>query len=160
MAKRQKLQHPQQHARLPPFQQSGQSHTQHWNGAPTHQVNNSQPPMPTVANHHQYAKPRGPPGGPGRYPPSGAGAGGGYYQDRGGQSGAYSSGQYPTQGRGPPPYPGNSAPPSGPRGNGGGGYVAPPPSYSQSGQYGVSSGRGSNPTGGGNRSQQYGWQQQ
>ncbi|EYU31006.1 hypothetical protein ABFS82_08G225800 [Erythranthe guttata] len=159
IAKRQKLQHPQQHARLPPIQNGGQNPS-HWTG-PANQINNSQPPIPS---HHQYGgKPRGPPGGgPGRYPPGGAS--GGYYQDRGGQgqsqsqsqSGAYSSGPYPSQGRGPPPYPGNSAPSNGPRGTGGG-YVAPP-NYTQSGQYGVSGGRGQNPPGG-NRNQQYGWQQ-
>ncbi|KAL8472119.1 hypothetical protein ACS0TY_028735 [Phlomoides rotata] len=142
IAKRQKLQHPQQHARLPPIQQTGQPHRQHWNG--------SQPAM-TGAPGHQYGKPRGPAGGPSRYPP--AGAAGGYYQDRGG----YGSGPYPSQGRGAPPYPGNSAPSNGPRGAGGG--YGPPPNYSQSGQYGASGGgRGSNPMGG-NRNQQYNWQQ-
>ncbi|XP_075510372.1 cyclin-dependent kinase C-1-like isoform X1 [Primulina tabacum] len=152
VAKRQKLQHPQQHTRLPPIQQTGQPHAQHWAG-PGHPTNNSQPPLPAVPSHNQYAKPRGPPGGPNRYPQSGAT--GSYYQDRGGQSGAYNSGQYPTHGRGPP-YAGNSAPPNGPQGASGG-YGAPP-NYPQSGQYGVSGGRGSNPMGG-NRNQQYGWQQ-
>ncbi|KAL0448771.1 UNVERIFIED_CONTAM: Cyclin-dependent kinase C-2 [Sesamum latifolium] len=66
-----------------------------------------------------------------RYPPGGAA--GGYYQDRGGQSGGYNSGPFPPQGRGPPLYPGNSAPSNAPRA---------PPNYSQSGQYGVSGGRG------------------
>ncbi|XP_042022664.1 cyclin-dependent kinase C-1-like isoform X2 [Salvia splendens] len=154
IAKRQKLQHPQQHARLPPIQQSGQSHQQHWNG-PGHQMNNnSQMAMSGAPSHHQYGKPRGPPAGPSRYPPGGAGGGGGgYYQDRGGQSGGYSSAPFPSQGRGPPPYPGNTAPSNGPRGAAGG-YGAPP-NYSQSGQY---NGRGQNPMGG-NRNQQYGWQQ-
>ncbi|GFQ03770.1 cyclin-dependent kinase c-1 [Phtheirospermum japonicum] len=162
IAKRQKLQHPQQHARLPPIQQTGQTHSQHWNNNPSHQINNPQPPMPGVTSHHQYGKPRGQPGGgPTRYPPGGApAASGGYYQDRGGQSsgGGYNSGPYPSQGRGPPPYPGNNAPPNnGPRGNAGG-YGAPP-NYSQSGQYGGSGGgRGQNlPSG--SRNQQYGWQQ-
>lgn len=150
IAKRQKLQHPQQHARLPPIQQTGQPH---WNGS-GHQINNSQPAM--TGPGHQYGKPRGPAGGPSRYPP--AGAAGGYYQDRGGQSGGYSSGPYPSQGRGPPPYPGNSGPSNGPRGAGGG-YGAPP-NYSQTGgQYGASgAGRGSNQMGG-NRNQPYNWQQ-
>lgn len=161
IAKRQKLQHPQQHARLPPIQQSGQSHQQHWNGT-GHQMNNSQMAMTGGPSHHQYVKPRGPPAGASRYPPGGAA--GGYYQDRGGQSGGYSSGPYPSQGRGPPPYPGSTAPSNAPRGAGAaGGYGAPPPpppNYSQSNQYGgVSGGRGPNSMGGGNRNQQYGWQQ-
>ncbi|KAL0290056.1 UNVERIFIED_CONTAM: Cyclin-dependent kinase C-1 [Sesamum calycinum] len=62
LAKRQKLQHPQQHARLPPIQ-TGQPHPQHWNG-PGQQMGNSQPPLPGVPSHHQYGKPRGPPGDP------------------------------------------------------------------------------------------------
>ncbi|KAG6392754.1 hypothetical protein SASPL_146980 [Salvia splendens] len=147
-AKRQKVQHPQQHARLPPIQQSGQSHPQHWNGSGHQMNNNSQMPMNGAPSHQQYVKPRGPPAGPSRYPPGGAGGGGGYYQDRGG----YSSAPFPSQGRGPPPYPGNTAPSNGPRGTAGG-YGAPPNS-SQSGQYG---GRGQNPMGG-SRNQQYGWQ--
>ncbi|KAL3835002.1 hypothetical protein ACJIZ3_009738 [Penstemon smallii] len=152
-AKRQKLQHPQQHARLPPIQQTGQAHPQHWN-APSHPLNNSQPPMPSVPSHQLYGKARGPPGGPNRYPPSGTS--GGYYQDRGGQSGGYNSAPYPPQGRGPP-YPGNNAPSNGPRGAGAAaGFGAP--NYPQSSQYGVSGGRGSNPLGG-NRNQQYNWQQ-
>ncbi|KAK4489161.1 hypothetical protein RD792_004955 [Penstemon davidsonii] len=152
-AKRQKLQHPQQHARLPPIQQTGQAHPQHWN-APSHPLNNSQPPMPSLPSHQLYGKARGPPGGPNRYPPSGTS--GGYYQDRGGQSGGYNSAPYPPQGRGPP-YPGNNAPSNGPRGAGAAaGFGAP--NYPQSSQYGVSGGRGSNPLGG-NRNQQYNWQQ-
>ncbi|XP_052196226.1 cyclin-dependent kinase C-1 [Diospyros lotus] len=155
MAKRQKLQHPQQHARLPPIQQTGQPHPQHWSG-PNHSINNSQAPVPGGPGHHHYGKPRGPPGGPSRYPPSGN-PGGGYYPDRGGQSG-YSSGSYPAQGRAPP-YPGSSAPAPGPRGASGG-YGVGPPNYSQGGQYG-SSGAGRAPPNpmGTNRNQQYGWQQ-
>lgn len=150
MAKRQKLQHPQQHSRLPPIQQSGQSHSQHW-GGPNHQT---QPAISAGAGHHQYGKPRGP-GGQNRYPPGGN-PGGGYYQDRGAQGGGYSSGTYPPQGRAPP-YPGSGVASSGPRGPSGGYGV--PPSYSQSGQYGGSgAGRGSNQMSG-NRNQQYGWQQ-
>ncbi|MCE0481813.1 Cyclin-dependent kinase C-1 [Datura stramonium] len=153
MAKRQKLQHPQQHSRLPPIQQPGQGHSQHW-GGPNHQMSNSQPAVSAGAGHHQYGKPRGP-GGPNRYPPGGN-PGGGYYQDRGAQGGGYSSGAYPSQGRAPP-YPGSGVASSGPRGPSSGYGV--PPSYSQSGQYGGSgAGRGSNQMSG-NRSQQYGWQQ-
>ncbi|KAL6552163.1 hypothetical protein OROGR_008317 [Orobanche gracilis] len=168
IAKRQKLQHPQQHARLPPIQQTGQTHPQHWNN-PSHQINNPQPPMPGVTSHHQYGKHRGPPGGGGpssRYPPGGVPAASSvYYQDRGGQSGGgYSNnnGPYPSQGRAPPPYPGNSAPSnSAPRGNavGYGAPPAPPSNYSQSNQYGASGGRGGQNAPGGNRNQQYGWQQ-
>ncbi|XP_075474287.1 cyclin-dependent kinase C-1-like isoform X3 [Primulina tabacum] len=153
IAKRQKLQHPQQHTRLPPIQQTGQPHAQHWAG-PGHPMNNSQTPLPAVPSHNQYGKSRGPPGGPNKYPQSGVT--GSYYQDRGGQTGAYNSGPYPTQGRGVQ-YAGNSAPPNGPQGASGG-YGAPP-NYPQSGQYGVSGGRGPNPMGG-NRNQQFGWQQQ
>ncbi|KZV53754.1 cyclin-dependent kinase C-1-like [Dorcoceras hygrometricum] len=152
IAKRQKLQHPQQHTRLPPIQQTVQSHAQHWAG-PGHHMNNSQPPLPAVPSHNQYGKPRGPSGGPHRHPQSGVT--GSYYQERGGQSGAYNSGSYPPHGRGPP-YTGNSAPPNGPQGASGG--YGPPPNYPQSGQYGVSGGRGPNQMGG-NRNQQYGWQQ-
>lgn len=150
MAKRQKLQHPQQHSRLPPIQQSGQPHPQHWTG-PNHPMNNLQPSLPTGPSHHQYGKPHGPPGVPARYPPSGNP--GGYYQDRGGQTGGYNSGQYPPQGQGAP-YPGAS---NGPRGASGG-YGAP--NYPPSGQYGAG-GRGPNPVGSNrNPNQQYGWQQQ
>ncbi|XP_059308110.1 cyclin-dependent kinase C-1 isoform X3 [Lycium ferocissimum] len=148
MAKRHKLQHPQQHSRLPPIQQSGQGHSQHWGG------HNSQPAISAGAGHHQYGKPHGP-GGPNRYPPGGN-PGGGYYQDRGAQGVGYSSGAYPPQGRAPP-YPGSGVASSGPRGPSGG--YGGPPNYSQSGQYGGSgAGRGSNQMSG-NRNQQYGWQQ-
>ncbi|PHT35660.1 Cyclin-dependent kinase C-2 [Capsicum baccatum] len=136
IAKRHKLQHPQQHSRLPPIQQPG--HSQHW-GGPNHQMSNSQPAISAGAG-HQYGKPRGP-GGSNRYP-SGGNPGGGYYQDRGAQGGGYRSGAYPPQGRAPP-YPGSGVASSGPRGPTGG-YGAPP-NYSQSGQYGGSgAGRGSN----------------
>ncbi|KAA8546812.1 hypothetical protein F0562_003264 [Nyssa sinensis] len=157
LAKRQKLQHPQQHARLPPIQQTGQAPPPHWTG-PHNPMNNSQPLVSAGPGHHQYGKqPRGPPGGPNRYPPSGNPSGG-YYPDRGGQGGGYSGGPYPTQGRGGPPYPGGAMPAPGPRGTTGG-YGVGPPNYSQSSQYGGSAaGRGSNPMGG-NRNQQYGWQQ-
>ncbi|KAG5529468.1 hypothetical protein RHGRI_030005 [Rhododendron griersonianum] len=144
MAKRQKLQHPQQHTRLPPIQQTGQSHPPpHWAG-PT---NSYPPPVSSGPTHHQYGKPRGPPGGgPSRYPPSGNPSGG-YYPDRGSQGGGYTTGSYPPQGRGQP-YPGGAS-----------GYAAGPPNYSQGGQYGGSgTSRGPNPIGG-NRTQQYGWPQ-
>lgn len=114
MAKRHKLQHPQQHSRLPPIQQPG--HSQHWGGS-THQMSNSQPAISAGAGHHQFGKPRGT-GGSNRYPPGGN-PGGGYYQDRGAQGGGYSSGAYPPQGRAPP-FPGSGLAPSGPRGPSGG----------------------------------------
>lgn len=156
MAKRQKLQHPQQHARLPPIQQTGQTHPLHWSGP--NPMNNSQAPVSAGPSHHHYGKPRGPPGGLNRYPASGNPSGG-YYPDRGGQGGGYSSGSYPPQGRGPP-YPGSSVPATGgPRGAPPSGYGVGAPNYSQGGQYGGSvAGRGQNPMGG-NRNQQYGWQQ-
>ncbi|XP_059641472.1 cyclin-dependent kinase C-1-like isoform X2 [Cornus florida] len=156
MAKRQKLPHPQQHARLPPIQQSGQANPAPWTG-PNHPVNNSQPPMSAGPTHHHYGKSRGPPpGGPNMYPPGGNPSGG-YYQDRGGQGGGYSGGSYPPQGRGPP-YPSGGMPATGPRGATSN-YGVGPPNYPQSGQYGGSgAGRGPNPMGS-NRNQQYGWQQ-
>ncbi|KAK3020966.1 hypothetical protein RJ639_046953 [Escallonia herrerae] len=142
MAKRQKLQHPQQHSRLPPIQQTGQAHPPQWAG-PNHPMNSSQPPLSNGPSHHQYGKPRGP-GGPNRYPPSGNPSGG-YYPDRGGQGGGFSGGPYPPQGRAPP--------------GASGGYGAGPSNYPQGGQYGGSSAaRGPNPMAG-NRNQQYGWQQ-
>ncbi|GAA0142271.1 non-receptor serine/threonine protein kinase [Lithospermum erythrorhizon] len=143
MAKKQKLQHPQQHARLPPIQPPGQSHQQRW-GGPNHSMNNSHPPLTSGPNHHQYGKPRGV-SGPNRYPPSGN-PGGGYYQDTGGQGGYNAGGPYPPAGRGAP-YPASAASAGGPRGVTGA-YAAPPPNYPQGGQYGGSS-----------RNQQYGWQQ-
>lgn len=153
MAKRQKLQHPQQHTRLPPIQ-PGQAHPQHW-GGPNNPMNNAQATISAGPSNHQYGKSRGPAGGQGRYPPGGNPSGG-YYQDRGGQGGNYSSGPYPPQGRAPP-YPASGVANSGPRGASGGYGV--PPNYSQSGQYGGSNtGRGPNQMGG-NRNQQYGWHQ-
>ncbi|XP_041008740.1 cyclin-dependent kinase C-1-like isoform X1 [Juglans microcarpa x Juglans regia] len=156
-AKRQKLQHPQQHARLPPIQQhTGQAHPSHWHG-PNHPINNAQPPVSTGPSHNQYGRPRGPPGGPNRYPPSANQSGGGYNQNRGAQVGSYSGGPYPSQGRGPP-YGGSGMPAPSQRGAASG-YGVGPPNYSQSGQFGGSAGgRGPNPLGG-NRNQQYGWQQ-
>ncbi|XP_034691934.1 cyclin-dependent kinase C-1-like [Vitis riparia] len=153
-AKRQKLQHPQQHARLPPIQHSGRAHPQHWHG-PNHPTNNSQPTVPAGPSHHQYGRPHGLPGGPNRYPSSGN-PNGGYNPNHGGQVGGYSSAPYPPQGRGQP-Y-GSGVPSTGPRGATSG-YGVGPPNYSQSSQYGgAAAGRGPNPMGV-NRNQQYGWQQ-
>jgi cyclin-dependent kinase 12/13 len=148
-AKRQKLQHPQQHSRLPPIQ----SHP------PLHWPNNAPAPVSTGLGHH-YVKPHGGPsgGGPNRYPPSANQNGGGGTSYNQNQVGGYNSGPYPPQGRAPP-YAAGSAAPAGPRGPSSG-YPAGPPNYSQSGQYGGSSGgRGPNQMGG-NRNQPYGWQQQ
>ncbi|KAI4305863.1 hypothetical protein L6164_029199 [Bauhinia variegata] len=154
-AKRQKMQHPQQHGRLPPIQQSGQPHGQMRPG-PNQPI---QPPVGAGPSHH-YGKPRGPSGGPGRYPPGGNPGGGYNHPNRGGQGGGggYGSGPYPPQGRGAP-YGSNGMPGAGPRGGGGGGYGVGAPNYGQGGPYGGSAaGRGSNMMGG-NRNQQYGWQQ-
>ncbi|KAA3469571.1 Cyclin-dependent kinase C-1 [Gossypium australe] len=156
-AKRQKLQHPQPHARLPPIQQSGQAHAQMRPG-PNPPLHGSQPPVATGPGHH-YGKPRGPAGGPGRYPANGT-SGGYNHPNRGGQGGGggYNSGPYPPQGRGPP-YGSSGMPGAGPRGGGGSGYGVGATNYSQGGPYGSSgAGRGSNMMGG-NRNQQYGWQQ-
>ncbi|KAI4308264.1 hypothetical protein L6164_031356 [Bauhinia variegata] len=153
-AKRQKMQHPQQHTRLPPIQQSGQPHAQMRPGP-------NQPMAPVGAGpSHHYGKPRGPSGGPGRYPPSGNPGGGYNHPNRGGQGGGggYGSGPYPPQGRGAP-YGSGGMPGAGPRGGGGSGYGVGAPNYGQGGPYGGSAaGRGSNMMGG-NRNQQYGWQQ-
>ncbi|EOY25416.1 Cyclin-dependent kinase C,1 isoform 2, partial [Theobroma cacao] len=127
-AKRQKLQHPQPHTRLPPIQQSGQAHAQMRPG-PNPTMHGSQPAVATGPSHH-YGKPRGPAGGPGRYPPSGT-SGGYNHPNRGGQGGGggYSSGPYPPQGRAPP-YGSSSMPGAGPRGGGGSGYGVGAPNYS------------------------------
>ncbi|KAL8233481.1 hypothetical protein R6Q59_019581 [Mikania micrantha] len=161
IAKRQKQQHPQQHARLPPVQQSGQAqaHSQVWAGGHNHPMGNTgQAPLTTGGPaHHQYGKPRGPPGGPNRYPSSSNpnSSVGGYYPDRAtGQGGlGYSGGPYPPQARAP------SA--SGPRGSSAG-YAVGPPNYSQNVPYGGSSGGGGGrgPNVAGNRNQPYNWQQQ
>ncbi|KAL4303628.1 hypothetical protein GQ457_10G009390 [Hibiscus cannabinus] len=153
-AKRQKLQHPQPHARLPPLQ-PGQAHTQMRPG-PNPPLHGSQPTVAAGPGHH-YGNPRGPAGGLGRYPANGT-SGGYNHQNRGGQGGGggYSSGSYP-QGRGPP-YGSSGMPGAGPRGGGGSGYGVGAPNYSQGGAYGSSgAGRGSNMMGG-NRNQQYSWQ--
>ena len=157
MAKRQKMQHPQQHTRLPPIQQPGQ-HAQMRSG-PNQNLHGSQPQVAAGPSHH-YGKPRGPSGGPGRYPPSGNPGGGYNHPNRGGQGGGgYGSGPYPPQGRGAP-YGSSGMPGGGPRGGGGSGYGVGAPTYpQQGGPYGGSgTGRGSNMMGG-NRNKQYGWQQ-
>ncbi|KAM0856974.1 hypothetical protein ACQ4PT_048774 [Festuca glaucescens] len=159
-AKRQKTQHPQPHARLPPIQQSGQLHPQIRPGQPT---NNPHPPMASGSNHH-YGKPRGP-GGPNRYP-QGGNQGGGGYPNRGGQGGGYGSGPYTQQGRGPPPYPGGAmGGTGGPRGGGNSGYGAGAPNFPQAGPYGPPGGPGRGPNyppqaGSRNQQQPYGgnWQ--
>ncbi|QCD79291.1 cyclin-dependent kinase C-2-like [Vigna unguiculata] len=161
-AKRLKMQHPQQHSRLPPIQQAGQQHPQMRQG-PNHAIHGSQSGVTTGPSHH-YGKPRGPSGGPGRYPPGGNPGGGYNHPNRGGQGGgggSYGSGPYPPQGRGAS-Y-GSSGMPGGPnggpRGGGGSGYGVGAPNYPQGAPYGGSAaGRGSNMMGG-NRNQQYGWQQ-
>ncbi|XP_047327491.1 cyclin-dependent kinase C-1-like [Impatiens glandulifera] len=160
MAKRQKVQHPQQHNRLPPIQQTGPpAHSSHWPAGPNNVQmgnNNTQPPITTGPGHHHYGKPRGgPPGGQNRYPSNS----GGYHPDRGGQGGGggYASGSYPQQGRAPPYAGGNMPPASG--GGGGRGGAGHQNSYPQGSQYGVSgSSRGSNQMGGSNRNQQF-WPQ-
>ncbi|KAK9280554.1 hypothetical protein L1049_014247 [Liquidambar formosana] len=158
-AKRQKLQHSQQHTRLPPIQQSGQAHAQMRPG-PNQPMHSSQPPVAAGPSHH-YGKPRGPAGGPSRYPPSGNPSGGYNHPNRGGQGvGGYGGGPYPPQGRGPP-YASSGMPGAGPRGGGSSGYGVGAPNYPQGGPYsgaGAGPGRGSNMMGG-NRNQQYGWQQ-
>ncbi|KAL6340442.1 hypothetical protein AAG906_006106 [Vitis piasezkii] len=158
-AKRQKLQHPQQHARLPPIQQSGQVHAQMRAGPNQPMQHGSQPPVAAGPSHH-YGKPRGPSGGPSRYPQSGNPSGGYNHPNRGGQGGGgggYGNGPFPPQGRGPP-YASSGMPGAGPRG-GGSGYGVGAPNYPQGGPYsGSGAGRGSNMMGG-NRNQNYGWQQ-
>lgn len=120
------------------------------------------PPVPAVpGSHHQYGKPRGPPvGGPGPNRYTGSNQSGGYNPSRGGgssnQGGNFNSGSYPPQGRAQPPYGGSNMQANGPRGPSSG-YGVVPPSYPQSGQYGGSAPGGGR--GGGNRNQQYGWQQ-
>ncbi|XAR60281.1 Cyclin-dependent kinase [Bertholletia excelsa] len=149
-AKRQKLQHQQQHPRPPPLQQSGQM-----------RPGPNQPPVAAGPSHH-YGKPRGPSGGPSRYPQGGnPNASGGFnHTNRGQGVGGYGNGPYPPQGRGPP-YNSNtmSGPGGGPRG-GVSGYGVGAPNYPPqgSGPYGGSgAGRGSSMSGN-NRNQQYGWQ--
>ncbi|KAJ8446813.1 hypothetical protein Cgig2_016123 [Carnegiea gigantea] len=158
-AKRQKLQHPPPHSRLPPIQQSGQSHAQMRPG-PNQPLHGSQQSVPAGGSHH-YGKPRGPSaGGPNRYPQGGNPSGGYSHSNRASQGGggSYGNAPYPQQGRGPP-YGSSGMPGGGPRGGGASGYGGSGPNYQQGGPYGGSGGgRGSNMMGG-NRNQQYGWQQ-
>ncbi|KAF8719882.1 hypothetical protein HU200_024643 [Digitaria exilis] len=158
-AKRQKIQHPQPHSRLPPIQQSGQPHSQMRTGQP---LNNPHSSMAAGPSHH-YAKPRG----PNRYPQGGSQGGG--YPNRGGQGGGYSSGPYPQQERGPPPpFPsGGLGGTGGPRGgSGSSGHGVGGPNSQQAGPYGASGppSRGPNPNyqqqGGSRNHQLYGgnWQ--
>ncbi|XP_052197580.1 cyclin-dependent kinase C-2-like [Diospyros lotus] len=156
-AKRQKLQHQQQHSRLPPIQQTGQGHGQMRPG-PNQQLHGSQPSVAAGPSHH-YGKPRGPSGGPSRYPQGGnPAASGAYSHGNRGQGGGYGSGAYPPPQARSGAY-GSSA---GPRGGGVSGYGVGAPNYNQGGggPYGGSgaAGRGSNIMAG-NRNQQYGWQQ-
>ncbi|KAI3706097.1 hypothetical protein L1987_76352 [Smallanthus sonchifolius] len=139
IAKRQKV---QQHTRLPPVQQPGQAqaHSQHWAGGHNHPMSNTgQAPLVTGGPSHQqqYSKPRGPSGGPNRYPPgtNPNPSVGGYYTDWSAAQGGvgFSGGPYPPQAHV------QSA--SGSRGSSAG-YGVGPPSYSQSAQYGGNSGAG------------------
>lgn len=154
-AKRQKLQHAQQHNRLPPIQQSGQAHAQIRPG-PNQSMHNSQPPIVAGPSGHHYAKPRGPSGGQNRYPPGGNPSGGYNHPNRGGQGGGgYGNVPYPGQGGRGAPYGSSGMAPGGGRGAG-----APYQNYNQGGPYGGSGGgRGSNMMGGNRNQQQYGWQQ-
>ncbi|KAL4557526.1 hypothetical protein LXL04_035707 [Taraxacum kok-saghyz] len=145
MAKRQKVQHPQQHARLPPVQQSGQP--QHWGGGGGGGGGHNNHPMGNAGGgpgHHQYGKPRGGP--TNRYP--------GWVGGQGGVGFSGGAGPYPPQPRAPGGV-------GGPRG---GGYA--PPNYTQNVGYGGGSGAGGGggggrgPNVGGNRNQPYSWQQQ
>lgn len=153
-SKRQKIQHNQQHSRLPPIQQSGHAHAQMRTG-PNQPAHGGQPQVAGVPGHH-YGKPR-PSAGAGRYPPGGNPSGGYNNPNRGQGGGGYGSGPYPPQGRAPP-Y-GSSMPAAGPRGGGGSGYGSGGPNYPHGGPYGTSgAGRGSNMMSG-NRNQHFNWQQ-
>ncbi|KAM7528254.1 hypothetical protein LguiB_031664 [Lonicera macranthoides] len=157
-AKRQKIQHQQQHTRLPPIQ-SGQGHAQMRAGPNNPSMHGSQPGVTTGPTHH-YGKPRGPSAGPSRYPQGGNPSGGYNHPSRGGGGGGgggYGAGPYPQQGRAPP-YGSSGMPGAGPRGAGASGYGAGGPNYPQGGAYG-GSGTGRGAGAGGNRNQQYGWQQ-
>ncbi|PIA33059.1 hypothetical protein AQUCO_04200066v1 [Aquilegia coerulea] len=147
-AKRQKL-HDPQHAHSS-SQQAGHMRPQLRPG-PNQPPHHFQPPVAAGSGHH-YGKPRGPSGGPSRYPPGGN-PGGGYNPGRGGHSGNYSSGPYPPQGRGAP-YPASGMPGQGPRG-GGSGYGVGAPNYPQGGLYRASDGGRGSDMNRGNRNQQY-----
>ncbi|KAI9116189.1 hypothetical protein K1719_013119 [Acacia pycnantha] len=121
IARRQRMQQPQQHTHLPTTQQPGPSHT--------HMRPALNPTMPGPSHHNE--RPRGFFGGPGRYPPGGN-PGGGY---------DYGSGPFPPQGRGAP-YRSSGLPGTGPHG---GSYGVGAPNYPQGGPYGGSgAGFGSN----------------
>lgn len=171
MAKRQKMQNPQQHPRPPPIQQPGQ-HTQMRSG-PDQPNHGSQPQVVAGPSHH-YVRPRGPSDGPGRYPSGGNPSGGYNHPNRGGQvGGSFGSGPYPPQGPYPSggsgpyppqdPYPSGGSgpyPPLGPYPPGGSGNAVGAPNYPrQGGPYGgAAAARGSN-TVNENYNQQYGRQQ-
>eukprot|EP00252_Welwitschia_mirabilis_P017450 TRINITY_DN3867_c0_g1_i2.p1 TRINITY_DN3867_c0_g1~~TRINITY_DN3867_c0_g1_i2.p1 ORF type:complete len:151 (-),score=35.88 TRINITY_DN3867_c0_g1_i2:631-1083(-) len=150
MAKRQKIsQHPQQHTRLPPIQAVGQQNHMPLRPGPNQPIHNSAPPVPIGPPH--YAGPRGAAGVQARHPQ-------GVRPMHGGQGGGYNT----NRGYGPPPqqqgggYHGHGMGNQGPRG---GAYGVRGAGYSQGGAYGGAvGGRGPN-VGGGNRSQQYGWEQ-
>ncbi|KAG2317305.1 hypothetical protein Bca52824_020427 [Brassica carinata] len=131
--------------RWPPQQHGvGQTHAApHWPAGPNHPINNGPPPQLPAggpSGHHYYQNPRGPAPGSNGY---GNQTGGYNNRSRGG----YSSGSFPSQGRGAPYGAGPS-----------GGYGVRPPNYSQSGgQYG-GSGRGQNPMGGARNQRYGGWQ--
>ncbi|CAM8916663.1 unnamed protein product [Rhodiola kirilowii] len=161
-AKRQKLQHQQQHGRLPPIQQTGQAHGQMRAGPSGPPLHGSQPPVAAGGPNHHYSKSRGPSGGPSRYPQSSNPSGGYNQPNRGGQGGGgYGSGPYPPQGRGSSYGSGGVPGPGGPHSGGAAGYGPGGPSYPQVNTYGGSTGgRGSN-SNGGSRNQQYGgWSKQ
>lgn len=149
-AKRQKIQHPAPHSRLPPIQQSGQAHPQ-MRAGPNQPMHSSQPSVPAGGPGHQYGKPRATSsGGQNRYQQGGNPGGAYNHPNRGNQGGGgYGNAPYAQQGRG---MPGSG------RGGGASGYGGAAPNYQQGGPYGGSGGgRGSNMMGG-NRNQQYGWQ--
>lgn len=142
-AKKQKMQHPQQHSRWPPQQHGvGQAHAApHWPAGPNHPINNGPPPQLPAggpSGHHYYQNPRGP-------APASNGYQTGGYNNR--SRGGYSSGSYPSQSRGAPYGAGPS-----------GGYGVRPPNYSQNGGQFSGSGRGQNPMGGARNQRYGGWQ--
>ncbi|KAF6148742.1 hypothetical protein GIB67_019350 [Kingdonia uniflora] len=150
MAKRQKLQHPPQHARLPPIQHTGQGYAQHHHRPGFNQPMHHPPVVAGGPSGHHYSKPRGPSGGPNRYPHVGGNHSGGYNNSsHGGQGGSYSgSGSHPQQGQNPP-YGSNGTTGPGPKGSGGQTYPQGGPYRSSDAGRSVSS----------NRNQPYGaWQ--
>ncbi|XP_057864231.2 cyclin-dependent kinase C-2 [Cryptomeria japonica] len=149
MAKRQKIQHPQQQVRVPNNQQTVQGHLP-LRAAPNQPMHNP-PPTAAAGPSQHFGKPRGP-AGQNRYPQGGNQ--GGYNVNRGNQAGGYGA-PYPPQGRGGG-FSAAGMPGQGPRG-GGGNYGVGGPGYPQGGSYGGTGG-GRGPMGG-NRGQQFGWQQ-